>query len=241
LKSYDKIACEAKALMQTQRFSLFSVAFSGKLVLTGSTNPPFLRRKKIVNYPIELTFKLIALASQIRITDAQGQMLGYVKQKLFKLKEDIRVFADDSQTRELFNIRADRILDFSAKYNFTDSQGNSLGSIRRKGMRSIWKAHYEIYQGETLVMEIHEESAWVKVMDGLIGEIPIVGMFTGYLFNPAYLVSRTNGTIAARLQKQPAFFEGKFQLTPQSQLSPTEETLVLLSVLTMTLLERSRG
>jgi uncharacterized protein YxjI len=195
-----------------------------------------------MNYPINLSFKLLALASQIRITDASGQMLGYVKQKMFKLKEDIRVFTDDSQTNQIFGIKADRILDFSAKYNFTDRAGHPIGSIRRKGMRSIWKAHYEIYdERENLVMEIHEESAWVKVVDTLVGELPVVGMFTGYLFNPAYLISRTGGAVVARLQKQPAFFEGKFELTQKDQMNQTEETRVLLSVLTMTLLERARG
>ncbi len=195
-----------------------------------------------MNYPIDLTFKLIALASQIRITDANGQMVGFVKQKLFKLKEDIRVFADESQSNQLFAIKADRVIDFSARYNFTDSNDNNIGSIRRKGMRSIWKTHYEIYdERENLVMEIHEESAWVNVFDSLIGELPIVGAFTGYFFNPAYLISQTNGTVVARMQKQPAFFEGKFQLTSQAQMSQTEETRVLLSVLTMTLLERNRG
>jgi hypothetical protein len=195
-----------------------------------------------MNYPIDLSFKLLALASQIRITDANGHMLGYVKQKMFKLKEDIRVFTDESQTEQIFGIRADRVLDFSAKYNFTDASGNLYGSIRRKGMRSLWKTHYEIYdERENLVMEIHEENAWVKVIDGLVGEIPVVGMFTGYLFNPAYLITRAGGTVVARLQKQPAFFEGKFQLTQQSLMDETEETRVLLSVLAMTMLERSRG
>jgi uncharacterized protein YxjI len=195
-----------------------------------------------MNYPIDLSFKILAFASQIRITDSTGQMLGYVKQKLFKLKEDIRVFTDESQTNQVFGIRADRILDFSAKYNFTDRNETPLGSIRRKGMRSIWKAHYEIYdERENLIMEIHEENAWVKVFDALIGQLPIVGAFTGYLFNPAYLISRIGGAVVARLEKQPAFFEGKFQLTQQGQMNQTEETRVLLSVLTMTLLERRRG
>jgi hypothetical protein len=54
-------------------------------------------------------------------------------------------------------------------------------------------------------------------------------------------VERTNGTAVARLKKQAAFFEGVFELESLSQLSEDEETRVLLSVLTMTLLERSRG
>lgn len=195
-----------------------------------------------MNYPIDLSFKLLALASQIRITDASGQMLGYVKQKMFKLKEDIRVFTDDTQTNQVFGVKADRILDFSAKYNFTDRSGAPVGSIRRKGMRSLWKAHYEICdERDNLVMEIREENGWIKVVDALIGEVPVLGMFTGYLFNPAYLINRVGGQTVARLQKQPAFFEGKFQLTQQAQMSEIEEARVLLSVMTMTLLERRRG
>jgi uncharacterized protein YxjI len=195
-----------------------------------------------LNYPIELSFKLLAIASQIYIRDGSGQLVGYVKQKLFKLKEDINIFADESQTRHLFNIKADRVLDFSAKYNFTDSTGRQLGSIRRKGMRSIWKANYEIFDNASNhVMNINEENGWIKVVDSLIGEVPLVGMFTGYFFNPSYVVSRIDGTQVARLQKQAAFFEGKFQLSSLTQLNDEDETRVLLSALTMTLLERSRG
>ncbi len=62
-----------------------------------------------MNYPIDFSFKLLALASQIYVRDASGNMLGYVKQKLFKLKEDINIFADESQTKQLFNIKADRV------------------------------------------------------------------------------------------------------------------------------------
>ena len=31
--------------------------------------------------------------------DADGNLLGYVKQKIFKLKEDINVFTDENQTQ----------------------------------------------------------------------------------------------------------------------------------------------
>lgn len=195
-----------------------------------------------MNFPIELSFKILALASQIYIRDASGNLIGYVKQKMFKLKEDINIFSDESQSQQRYNIKADRVIDFSARYNFTDSAGNQLGSIKRQGMRSIWRANYDIFDAEgNQILKINEESGWVKVVDSLIGEIPIVGMFTGYVFNPAYIVSRTDGTPVARLQKQPAFFEGKFQLSKLNEMSEKEENQVLLGTLTMVLLERSRG
>jgi uncharacterized protein YxjI len=199
-------------------------------------------KETFMNFPIDLSFKLLALASQIYIRDANGNLMGYVKQKLLKLKEDINVFSDETQTNVLFNVKADRVIDFSARYNFTSGSGQPLGSIKRQGMRSIWKANYEVMDaGGNQVIQIHEESAWVKVADALIGELPIIGMFTGYLFNPAYIVSRMDSSPVLRLQKQPAFFESKFKLDSQGQMSPDEETLVLLSVLTMVLLERARG
>ena len=195
-----------------------------------------------MNYPIDLSFKLLALASQIYVRDASGNLLGYVKQKLFKLKEDINIFADESQTKHLFNIKADRIIDFSANYQFSDASGRHLGAIKRQGMRSIWRANYEIFNASgQQILKIHEENGWIKVIDALIGEVPIVGIFSGYFFNPAYLVERMDGTPIIRLAKQPAFFEGKFQLTPKNQLTQEEETLSLLGCLLMTLLERARG
>lgn len=195
-----------------------------------------------MNYPLSLSFKLLAIASQIYLRDANGNLIGYVKQKLFKLKEDINIFADEAQTQHLFNIKADRIIDFSANYRFTGNQGNPLGSIRRKGMRSLWKANYQISDAAgNHVMNINEENGWVKVMDALFGELPIIGMFAGYIFNPTYLVTRIDGTPVAKLSKEPAFFEGKFKLEPLVQLSGDEETRTILSVLMMLLLERRRG
>jgi uncharacterized protein YxjI len=195
-----------------------------------------------MNFPIELSFKLLAIASQIYVRDANGNLLGYVKQKLFKFKEEINVFADEGQTQKLFGIKADRVLDFSANYNFTAASGQHIGSIKRRGMRSIFKANYEIADATgNQVMKIHEENAWIKVVDSLLGEVPLLGMFTGYFFNPSYVVERMDGSPVAKLAKQPAFFEGKFKLELVGPVSEEEQTRVLLSVLMMTLLERARG
>ena len=49
------------------------------------------------------------------------------------------------------------------------------------------------------------------------------------------------GIPAMRLEKRPAFLESKFTITKQVDLTPYEETQVLLSLLMMLLLERRRG
>lgn len=194
-----------------------------------------------MNYPLDITFKLLAIAQQLSVRDAQGNLIFYVKRKAFKLKESITVFADEAQTRPLFHINADRVIDFSARYLFTDHAGNMLGSIKRHGMRSLWKSHYEIEDERHAALSLNEENAWIKVFDSLLGELPVVGMLTGYLFHPAYLLSRADGTVLLRMEKQPAFFEGKFRVEQRAELTPVEETRALLGLLMMILLERSRG
>lgn len=194
-----------------------------------------------MNFPLQLVFKTIALTPQLSVTDASGQLVFYVKQKAFKLKESVTVFGDVERTRPLYTINADRVFDISAQYHFTNHEGVRLGAVKRQGMRSFWKAHYDVlHEGET-VMTIREENAWVKVIDGIVGEIPIVGMFTGYLLHPAYQIVRTDGTVLLRAEKQPAFWEGKYTIEKLAELAAIEEELAVLSVLMMLLLERRRG
>ena len=197
-----------------------------------------------MQYPLELSFKLVALAPQLRITEPGGKVVMYVKQKLFKLKEAVGVFADESQSQKLFDIGADRVIDFSAKYNFTSADGRSLGAVKRQGMKSIFKAHFDIMGGNEseAALTIQEANPWVKFLDALFSSIPVVGMFSGYILHPEYQVSRADGTLLMTLKKQPAFFEGKFTIEKNAEpRDADEEHRMLLSLLMMVLLERSRG
>jgi hypothetical protein len=78
-------------------------------------------------------------------------------------------------------------------------------------------------------------------VDALFAEIPILGIFTGYVFNPVYLVSRADGTVVMRLEKIPSFLSRKFTIKAVNQLSDYEEQQVFLSLMMMLLLERTRG
>ena len=75
-----------------------------------------------MDYPLDMRFKIFGFAPQIFVNDAKGASVFYVRQKLFKLKEAVKVFKDNSQSDLQYEIKADRIIDFSAKYHFKDSQ-----------------------------------------------------------------------------------------------------------------------
>jgi uncharacterized protein YxjI len=114
--------------------------------------------------------------------------------------------------------------------------------MARRGMRSLWKSQYDIYdENDQTKYQINEDNAWIKVIDGIIGEIPVVGMFSGYFLNPSYTVKDSSGKEYFRLKKMPSLFGRRFQLDRLIDIDGEDESLVILSLLMMVLLERSRG
>lgn len=195
-----------------------------------------------LHFPLNLQFKVSTLASDFVVTDNAGDMVAYVRQKLFKLKEDVNVYADDRKSELLFNIKANQWLDFSASYQFADAQGNQIGRVARKGWRSLWRSHYDIIdENDQLQFTVQESNPWVKVADGLLGELPLMGLVTGYLLNPTYLVRRAEGPVVARLIKRPSFWGRKFEVTKEREMPQDEQERMLLGLMMMVLLERSRG
>lgn len=200
------------------------------------------REPDSLDFPLAVSFKIIALAPQIALTDARGHLIGYVRQKLFKLKEAVTIYSDVEQKNPVFRIAADRVLDISAQYRIEDASGSPVGVLRRRGLRSIWSAHYEIYRSEQLLLEIREENPWSKVADSVFGNLPLIGMLSGYFFHPAYRVSHVqSGAPLVRVVKQPAMWEGKYTIERAGSGNPEDERLAVLCILMMLLLERSRG
>lgn len=200
------------------------------------------REPAALDFPLAVSFKLLAVAPQISVTDARGQLIAYVRQKVFRLREAVTIFSDAEQSHPVYRIEADRIIDISAQYRVEDASGMPIGVLRRRGMRSIWRAHYEIDRNEQPLLEIREANPWSKVADSVFGNLPLIGMLSGYLFHPAYHVSYCQGgATLLRVAKQPALWEGRYTIDRTGKGDPDDERLAVLCVLMMLLLERGRG
>lgn len=197
---------------------------------------------KQVNFPIKLIFNITTLANDFTAKDANGNTIAYVKQKMFKLKEAITVYENENKSKVNFTIKADKWLDFSAAYVLKNNEGTEIGKVVRKGWASLWKAEYELIdQHQKLQYKIREENGWVKVFDKLLGEIPILSILTGYLFNPSYKVTNLNDEIIVRLKKQASFFGRKFDIIKLKEIDNDDDERVILGLMMMILLERRRG
>ena len=201
------------------------------------------RQLQAIEYPLKLSFKVLALASQATVTDAAGRTVLYTKQKMFKFREHVEIWTDPSQGTRLAEIKSNKVIDWSARYFSTDAQGGEIGSVGRRGWRSMWKAHYETFNpGDSSPdFSIKEENAWIKVADSSIGDLPIVGMFSGYFLHPSYLATRANGSPAMRMTKQAAFWEGRFRIDKLGEMTAREELNLFLSFMMLVMLERRRG
>mgnify|MGYP000303651658 CR=1 FL=1 len=197
--------------------------------------------KKLV-FPLHFEFKITTLANDFVVKDANGQTLAYVRQKMFKFVEDIQIFTNESKKEQIYNIKADRWIDFNSIYSFFDKNDKLMGSVARKGMKSLWKAQYQIHNNnKELAYHIKEINPWTKVFDALFGEIPILGFFTGYVFNPKYSISDLNENMLVKMKKEPSFFGRKFTIDLVGDLPEQDEEDVMLSLMMFVLLERRRG
>jgi uncharacterized protein YxjI len=87
----------------------------------------------------------IALTGKFRFYDPMGNLVMFSEQKMFKLREDIRVYSDESKSQEVLSIKARQFLDFSAAYDVVDTSMNQkVGVLRRKGLRSILRDEWEV-------------------------------------------------------------------------------------------------
>jgi uncharacterized protein YxjI len=159
------------------------------------------------------------------VYDAHGTVVGYCKQKAFKLREDIRIYTDESMSKELIRIAARTILDFSTTYDVVLSDGTVVGSFRRKGLKSTFlRDEWMVFdQKNVQVGLLQEDSAWMGFLRRTV-ELAAV------LFPQKYQLLRSDGSVAARLRQHFNIFVYRLGVAPSPDLKtdePLDEMMIL--------------
>jgi len=119
--------------------------------------------------------QVFALAGKFRFYAPSGQLVLFSQQKMFKLREDIRVYSDENKTQEVLMIKARQIMDFSAAFDVVDSaSGQKVGALRRKGLASILRDEWDILDvGDNVIGKLFEDSMGLALLRRfLTGLIP---------------------------------------------------------------------
>jgi hypothetical protein len=195
------------------------------------------------SFPLSITFKILTVHPQMVIREGAGAVIGYVQQSAWAFRENVVVYADETKAKEIYRIAADRVIDFNANYAITTPGGADLGHVRRHGMRSLWRASYDIVGpgGGGEPFHLSEKSPLVRLVDGIIGEIPIIGLLTGLFLQPTYYVTRADGTRVLTMTKKRSLLEARFDIAQDVPLGDAERERLLLGLMMIILLERSRG
>ena len=141
------------------------------------------------------------------IFDANDQVCFFAKLKAFKLKEDIRIYADTNQQNELLRIQARSVIDFGATYDIIDSaQDLKLGALRRKGLKSILRDSW-------LILDVNDEEIGTLTESGS-GGLALLRRLGGFgtLIMPQTFSVDVNGQQVASFRQRRNPFISKLDL-----------------------------
>ena len=112
----------------------------------------------------------IALTGKFRVNDPMGNLVLFSEQKMFRLREDIRVYSDENKTQEVLSIKARQIVDFSAAYDVVDAAYNQkVGALRRKGLSSILRDEWQVLDvNDNVVGKLFEDSVGLALLRRLL-------------------------------------------------------------------------
>ncbi len=173
------------------------------------------------------------LGGAFHIYDTNNNVLFFAEQKAFKLKEDLRIYSDEKKTTELISIKAQSAIDFSATYVVQDSTtGEVVGSLRRKGLKSLFKDEWQIMDGNSQVVgKLAEASALWATLSRIINLIP-----------QKYVVLDNNGTEVARIEQSidPIVLKYNFYI-PEPQPAVDRRLLIASGILLAAVEGRQEG
>jgi uncharacterized protein YxjI len=108
----------------------------------------------------------IALTGKFRFYDPAGRLVLFSEQKMFRLREDIRVYGDENKTQEVLSIKARQIVDFSAAYDVVDTVMNQkVGALRRRGWSSILRDEWEVLDAnDNVIGKLFEDSMGLAML-----------------------------------------------------------------------------
>ncbi len=114
--------------------------------------------------------QVFALTGKLRFYNPQGQLVLFSEQKMFKLREDVRIYADEQKSQEVLAIKARQIIDFSAAYDVIDGEtGQKVGALRRKGLKSILRDEWEILDlGDRVIGLLFEDKMTQAILRRLL-------------------------------------------------------------------------
>jgi hypothetical protein len=124
--------------------------------------------------PVANLYKVSALAPG----DEAGAPVAFVRQKKLAIREDLRFFADESESEELFRVKARQVVDVGGRYDVTTPAGERIGVLQRRFAQTLLRTTWTILGPDEGPLAEVTESSMARAVLRRVVDIPILYHFS---------------------------------------------------------------
>jgi uncharacterized protein YxjI len=113
--------------------------------------------------------------NKFRIMDSDDNLYGFCEQKRLRIKEDIRLYDDESKNNEWLVIKQKNFVDAWGGFDIFDpKEGVLLGTVRRKWLKSLFRTKWQILnpEGQDIGMLIEDSLGYAIARRTFLGILP---------------------------------------------------------------------
>jgi uncharacterized protein YxjI len=102
-----------------------------------------------------------------------GAPVAFVRQKKMAFREDIRFFADEGESQELFRIKARRVIDIGGRYDVHDAAGSPVGVLEHQFRKSLLRSTWRILSpGDEELAVAQEKNQFLAIARRVVDFLP---------------------------------------------------------------------
>jgi uncharacterized protein YxjI len=138
---------------------------------------PFEHDRYLVDQLVRPIVNLFRITPLDEAEQPVGAPVAYVRQKRMAVKEHIRFFADEGETREVFHIQGRSWLDTGgSRYDVNDAQDGHIGVLSHIFGKSLLRSTWRISTpDEQEIAVAHERSQSMALLRRVIDFVPDIG------------------------------------------------------------------
>ena len=120
--------------------------------------------------PVANLYKVSALAPG----DEAGAPVAFVRQKKLAIREDLRFFADESESEELFRVKARQVVDVGGRYDLTTAAGERIGVLQRRFAQTLLRTTWAILDADEGALAEVTESSTARAILRRVVDVPLL-------------------------------------------------------------------
>ena len=120
-----------------------------------------------------LVEQLIRPIANLYKVSADGRPVAFVRQKKLAIKEDLRFFADEDETQELFRIKARSVFEVRGTYDVTAEDGQPIGALQKDFVASLGRSTWRVLNPAGAIVAVAREQNVAVAILRRISDLPL--------------------------------------------------------------------